>query len=960
MKKISFIIILLFSSFWLHSLSKDKLFTEAENLYYSDNYLFALEAYTDFLATHPLSDQAAEAQYRQGLCLFYLKRYTEALDVFSGLNKKYPSNRFSSYVLLWSGISLYNLGNFPESIADLSKFLNQISDPELIPQALLYRSLSGVALNDFSEAVAGLESLVEEYPDSSSFGHGVIALLYSYLKTGRYDDLLLLAQEINAGEVPEKWQDHYQLYIAEALWEKEELLKAKEIYQRLLDAQARVATVAFRRLFITAQREHDLSQMEKLIQSAEERFSREKKVLMDLWLRAGIESYKRDNLALAEYFLLKIWGLPDRQKLSEAVPLYLTEIYVKREEIEEAMALLKSYLKVQDSAAALMRLADLYLSRENYEQAVEHYLRFMAEYPRHERYNEAGYLLCYCYYRQEALANAEGLTAKLLENMTGDSYRKELLRLTAAIARKKGEAFEAAAGLKEYITLYPQDISARIDYLKILSSLKDYRETIEESKRFFNDFPLISEQDTYAFIITNYLNGLARVSEKKYYEAEQSLAQITEQGAAAAELSLIYPYSLFYRGWAFFRLGQYEKAEEQLLLMLNNPVNELVNRSLYLLGWCLFSRGEFADASKYFAQLAKTNTEYAPRASYLQGKSALKLGQEAEAARIFKNLMTVSPTSAYADDALFEYAGIQAGSGKLAEAANAYRELVRRYPESPLAEEALYKRGEMYLEKEMYEEAKGAFYDYRKVFPDGELADGALYWGGEASLKLGENFGAVLYWEKLIEAYRESPFRAAALKESAGVYAGRGDYKYALDLLKRLIEEYPAEASAAQAEQRAEELKYLLKGLTDREAALSALIGREGGAKTRKGREAMIELARLYIYEGGNRTDFAFQMLERVIEKEDKESAATAQFLIGEFYYRRGELIKAAGEFLQAAFLYPEGPDLMAASIFRAAEMMSLAGKEREVRELVERLDKNFPDSQWTEEGRKLLKKGDG
>lgn len=122
----------------------------------------------------------------------------------------------------------------------------------------------------------------------------------------------------------------------------------------------------------------------------------------------------------------------------------------------------------------------------------------------------------------------------------------------------------------------------------------------------------------------------------------------------------------------------------------------------------------------------------------------------------------------------------------------------------------------------------------------------------------------------------------------------------------------------------------------------------------------MIELARLYIYEGGSRTDFAFQMLEKVVLKEDRENAATAQFLIGEFYYRRGELIKAAGEFLQAAFIYPEEPDLMAASIFRAAEMMSLAGREREVRELVERLDKNFPDSQWTEEGRKLLKRGDG
>ena len=129
----------------------------------------------------------------------------------------------------------------------------------------------------------------------------------------------------------------------------------------------------------------------------------------------------------------------------------------------------------------------------------------------------------------------------------------------------------------------------------------------------------------------------------------------------------------------------------------------------------------------------------------------------------------------------------------------------------------------------------------------------------------------------------------------------------------------------------------------------------EGGAKTVRGREAMIELSRLYIYEGSSRIDLAYQMLGSVIEKEDRATASQAQFLIGEYFYRKDDLVLAAEEFLKAAYLNPEDSDLMAASMFRAAEMMHLAGNERDVRELVQRLERHFPDSQWTVEAKKLL-----
>ena len=63
-----------------------------------------------------------------------------------------------------------------------------------------------------------------------------------------------------------------------------------------------------------------------------------------------------------------------------------------------------------------------------------------------------------------------------------------------------------------------------------------------------------------------------------------------------------------------------------------------------------------------------------------------------------------------------------------------------------------------------------------------------------------------------------------------------------------------------------------------------------------------------------------------------------------------------AGEVLYNASLNKQNDrDFMAYSIFRAAVMMQLAGKKRDAEQLVERLERHFPDSEWVTEGKRLL-----
>jgi len=80
--------------------------------------------------------------------------------------------------------------------------------------------------------------------------------------------------------------------------------------------------------------------------------------------------------------------------------------------------------------------------------------------------------------------------------------------------------------------------------------------------------------------------------------------------------------------------------------------------------------------------------------------------------------------------------------------------------------------------------------------------------------------------------------------------------------------------------------------------------------------------------------------------------------LLGEYYYRKGQLAGASQAFLTAAAMNPADSDRTAASLYRAAEMLSLAGRTADVREVAARLQRFFPGSQWTAEARKLLEGG--
>ncbi len=759
--------------------------------------------------------------------------------------------------------------------------------------------------------------------------------------------------------LPEQWKERALLYRAEALWELGEVVRAEEIYRQLLHAYPQAAATALRRLYIIAQQRRDFSEMESLILQAEKRFAGTPEILTDLWLQIGIETYNRGEIDLSQYFLNKIWQLRETQEVNEAVPIYLAEIYIKKGDLDSAESILLEYRRIsgKDTEDVLMRLGSIYLLEGRYGEASVLFARMIRFFPNSLRAGEARYLLAYSQYRFDEYDKALENCAILLEKGKDDSYRGEVLRLKVLVLKKMGNIDASLRALNEYLEEFPEDTSAHVDLVKLYFTAKRYDDVISYSKAFVRNHPEIQKSNSHAFMVFKYLTGLSEISMKAYSDAFTDLSYVTEKAAASTEFNTILPYAIYYRGWAAYRINDFERASKIFSGFLRSyPSHELYPEALFMSAWCYYSLGNFDKSNELFSWLAEERDHYLrDKAKFLQAKSLENLHARDRAAQVFKELYTNHPDSTFADDALFEHAGILGELGNIDKAAEGYLKLHDVYHQSSLAEEALYKRGEVFFNNSRFDKAKTAFHDYRMSFPKGKLADAALYWEGFASYEVDEKRSAALLWETLINTYESSPFRPDAMLKTAELYTEFGEYQQALAFLNDLIGVYPEYSEDVDVELKANQVRYLIYGMSEREAELTARISKNRAAETKEGREAMIELSHLYIFEKESKIERAFQMLSQVLEKDDPVTGYEAQLLLGEYYYKRQEYEKAGREFFKASLMNPVDQDFMAYSIFRAAQSMKQAGKTREAQELVKRLEENFPETEWSNKGKELL-----
>lgn len=935
-------------------------FLEAEGRFQSGDYELALSLYNTFLKNHPLSSYVPDVQFRRAVSMFRLGQTQAALDLFKKIGVRYPQTRFLPYVPFWTGLAEYQLKSYAAAIQSFDSYLSG-NDESVRNQALLYKAVSEKELGRLDAARLTLVTLMNRVKDPTTEPYALAELAALHLRNHNDQAVLDLLNKVDLASLPKPSSERLTLYKAEAYYGLKDYPSAEPLYERLLTAPPALSSVAFQRLFSIYQATGDEAKLTDIVNRAEVALSGMPGILKEFWLRIGINSYRQGKLNLAESYFQRIWGMRAQGAVNPLVPLYLAEIYGKSSRLPQAIGILKESLPSATEYQDLMlfRLAGFQLQARENAAAHASFAKLVSSYPKSKYHAEAAYLAAYTSYQLKDYSAAVSLIDEQFSAGTAGDYAAKMLRLKSLAYTRLGQLDNAIQSLKEYVPLEPKKLSPRVDLSKLYFQKQDYPAVLDETKKILADFPQLASTSNQDDLLVHYMRGLSLLNEKKYSDALAMLKPLTSQALKASGLDTIVPYARFYQGWANYRLADYKSAEalfEQVLA--GGAPSDVRYRALYLAGWNSYLMSDYSKAGGSFLQYANA----APAAErdkglYMYAKSLESEGKLDAALVAFQNIYVDSPKSGLADDAMYEYAGVLAKQKKIADAAAAYKELAARYPSSPLVQNALYKRAELLYNNKDYERAKTAFTDYRLQFPHGDKVAAALYWGGRASLAAGEDFGAVLLWQKLIDEFKSSNYRPDAMQRTAEIYSQRGDLRKALKLYNELEAVYPKEAAAVGAASKAQKIQYILLGQSEKEAELLVTIGKNNGANTKAGRAAMVDLARIYIYKSGAKQDQAVPLLLNVIakKKDDPANAAQAQYLLGEYYYRKNEVSKAANDFLEAASLDPSNKDLTAASLYKAAEMAKLAGNMNDARTMVDRILKEFPTTEWAIEAKKLL-----
>ena len=274
------------------------------------------------------------------------------------------------------------------------------------------------------------------------------------------------------------------------------------------------------------------------------------------------------------------------------------------------------------------------------------------------------------------------------------------------------------------------------------------------------------------------------------------------------------------------------------------------------------------------------------------------------------------------------------------------------------------KTAKYYYTIEDWNKAIECFEDYLNQYFGGQFSIAASYFAGDCYIKTGRNEKASLYFEQVVSNPEKSTYRYGAQKNLVELYRQFGDYKGALNMAVKMIDENAEQAGKDGMRQTVQELRSLASGadrityknLNDYKNA--------GGASTKEGRITGTELALTYS-EVQSDWDEAEKISLEIIKNLKKEENPEESLLLGKNYTVLGKIHRGQGKNQKSAEEYLEATvgfrkagmnEEAARSLYSAAEAFDAAGKKGDAKATAETLKQLYPDSIYVKEAEKLIR----
>jgi tetratricopeptide (TPR) repeat protein len=517
--------------------------------------------------------------------------------------------------------------------------------------------------------------------------------------------------------------------------------------------------------------------------------------------------------------------LKEDETFGGVVPFYIVQILYLQKDYDGILAMAPDLLKSagKERTIELYRfIGDAYYNKENYKEALPYLEKYSTGARASDR--EDKYELGYCYYKTGEIDKAiklfleigakSDLLSQNIWNILGDCYLQKGDKKRAQFAfgeasklnydkKIKEESLfnyakltyetayspfgEAIAAFQEYIDLYPgsERIQEAYDYLvATFMQIKNYKAALSSLDKIGNKDNRLEE----AYQRVAFLRGLELF---KNMEIEASIDLFDKSLKYEKYNRSIRARAIYWRGEAWYRLANYDKAKSDYELFMGIPGSMLLSENYlvrYNLGYALFNLKDYTNALNHFKTFESVATNIKPEV-LTDAKNRI-----ADCYYIVTNYpmaisyydKVIDNGNLDADYAMFQKGFslglINDGRGKV----DVLTSLTLKYPTSSFVPNAIFERGRAYLVLEDYKKGESDFNTIISTYQTSPFVPRAIVQLGLLYYNLGDNDKAITEYKKVIENFKSTPEARYALTGLRNTYVDINDVESYFAYIKTL------------------------------------------------------------------------------------------------------------------------------------------------------------------------------
>jgi TolA-binding protein len=628
---------------------------------------------------------------------------------------------------------------------------------EIKINAQYYRALCALELKN-EDAEELFLKFIRQHPENAKTKQAYFQVGKSYFQQGKYQDALNWFTKVSSIDLVGEDETEYKFKTAYAYFETKDYANAKPLFGLVKDRPSVYQEQA-------------------------------------IYYYAYISYLDKDyKVALTNFEKLK-----NSKNYESSYPYYISAIYFLDKRYDDVLAYTIPILnttKQQYETEMFRIVAASYFAKENYNEALKYYERFMTNDKGKTQNNQDSYQIGYTYYKLKNYNKSIDQLIKLNKDLNnysqyglytlGDSYIQTNNKQGARNAFLESSKLNFDKQIKE---------DALLNFAKLSYELQFHNIALDATQEYIKTYPRSAKINEAKTLLANVL-----LSTKNYRDAIDILETINNKNEDAQEA---YQKVTYYRGLEHFNERAFENAIGMFLRSNNFPLDKDIHAlATYWCAEAMYEVRKFGESVDYFENFLKMpaarKTDLFNYANYALGYAALEGENYPKAVTYYNRFLNGSEKdSKTINDATLRLADAYFGAKNYGNALTYYNKIIALNSSSK--DYALFQKGIIEGLQNQPQAKIATLQSLLSQFPNSNYADDAGFEIPYTYFLIGEGEKAKADLTAFIAKYPRSAYVSRALITIGLVQYDQKNDNEALATFKKVVSDYKSTDEAQQA-----------------------------------------------------------------------------------------------------------------------------------------------------------------